>query len=312
MNKSAWKRAGVSLAAVAVIAGVAGCQDGDGKAAAGPGKQEVQGGDQIGKVVQAAYQKTAEAKSAKVTMHMSVAVPQGQDGSGSGSTEVTGIQSWNPSAADFTVKSSAFSENGLGTAEQSRVIMLDGVLYADMGTEKAAQMDGKRWMKLDLKAAAEATGDSAAQKQLAGGLENLNQDPTKQLALLAASPNVKDLGAAKVNGIEARHYKGSLTVDEVLASNKALQSTLSAEERQKLLANVKKAGIEGYDIEAWVSPDNYPVRMIVKTESPQALTTITTNYTDYGAKATVQAPAAKDTFDLFEMLKGLKGAGAQG
>ena len=65
-----------------------------------------------------------------------------------------------------------------------RMIMLGNVMYMDMGADQAAQMDGKRWMKLDMQAAAAASGDQALSKSMTGGLENMNQDPAKQLALL--------------------------------------------------------------------------------------------------------------------------------
>ncbi|MER8042266.1 hypothetical protein [Streptomyces sp. NPDC094032] len=311
MSMSAWKRAGVSVAAVAVIAGVAGCQDGDGKAAgASSGKHQAgQTRDEMTKVIQAAYRKTAEANSAKVKMTMDMKM-SGASGE-SGTTEMTGVQSWNPAAMDITMKGSTFSALDPEAPKEFRVVMLDQVMYMDMGTKQAAEMDGKRWMKLDLKAAAEASGDPAMQKQMTGGLENMNQDPAQQLALLLESPNLKHVGSEKINGGDTEHYKGTLTFEQMLDANKQSE-TLTPKERDQLVAAMKKADVKGYDTEVWVNKDGYPARMVVDIKMAAGTMKMRADYTDYGAKATVQAPPANETFDLFAMLKGLKGGAAQG
>lgn len=304
MSMSAWKRAGVSLAAVAVVAGVAGCQDGDGgegkKKAADAPRTDLQTRGEITKVIQAAYKKTAEAKSAKVRMTMTMPAAM----QGGGTMELSGVQGWNPTVMDITMKGSMLKAGKPGGPEQMRMVWLDNAMYMDMGAKAAAEMDGKRWMKLDLKAAAEASGDKALQKQMTGSLENMNQDPAQQLALLLDSPSLKYVGAEKVDGVEAKHYKGTLTVEQMVGANKALD-TFSEKERKDFVANAKKTGIKGYDTEVWVNDGNYPVKMVVGMKMPQGTMHLTAHYSDYGAKATVQAPPAKDTFDLFTMLKEL-------
>ncbi|MET9950327.1 hypothetical protein ABZ135_02100 [Streptomyces sp. NPDC006339] len=301
MGMSAWKRAGVALTATAVVTGVAGCQDGGDaeKAAEAPVKAGAMGLGEVTKALTAAFRKTSEAKSAKVTMRIVIATPQGGEGSGAGT--VSGVVGWNPSVADLTVSDSTLLAADPAGPQTSRMLMLGGAMYMDMGAERAAQMDGKRWMKIDLKAAAEASGDKALQKQMTAGLDNMNQDPSQQLALLVESPNVKHLGEEKINGVTVQHYKGELTVEEMVATNK--NSPLTAEQRKSVIAAAEKAGISGYDTELWVDKDNYPVRMTVKMQAAEALTTITADYSDYGAEAAVQAPPAEDTVDLFALLK---------
>ncbi|MFD7230094.1 hypothetical protein [Streptomyces sp. NPDC059881] len=314
MGMSAWKRAGVSLTAVAVVAGVAGCQDGDEsgsgkkKAAEAP-KSQVQTQGEITEVIQAAYRKTSEAKSAKVRMTMSM--PVGAGSGGEGTVELSGVQGWDPAVMDVTMKGSALSAGDPDAPSQVRMVLVDNAMYMDMGAKQAAEMDGKRWMKLDFKAAAEIAGSEAMKKQMTGSLENMNQDPAQQLAMLLDSPNLKHIGPEKVDGAPAQHYKGTLTFEEMVDANKSLE-VLSEKERKELVANVKKAGIKGYDTELWVNEDNFPVKMVIGIKTPQGTVDMTAHYSDYGAKATVQAPPAKDTFDLFTMLKELESAGADG
>ncbi|MEU6623579.1 hypothetical protein ABZ926_22790 [Streptomyces litmocidini] len=297
MSTSAWKRAGIALTAAAVVTGIAGCQDGDAKA--GGAESRAQSHGDVTKVIQAAYEKTSAAKAAKVRMTMSM---EGV-GAESGTVEMTGTQGWNPAVMDFTMKGSMLSAGKPGGPEQMHVIMLDQAMYMDMGAEQAAGMDGKRWLKLDLKAVAEASGDKALQKQMTGGLDNMNQDPSQQLALLLDSPDLKHVGAEKVNGMETQHYRGTLTFEQMLKANES-SKLLSKEDHDKLIANVRKAGLKGYDTELWVTEDGYPARMNLGMTMAQGTMQIRADYSDYGTKVAVQAPPAKETVDLFEALKG--------
>ncbi|TXL90369.1 hypothetical protein OIE71_20425 [Streptomyces sp. NBC_01725] len=313
MTMSAWGRVGVSLTALAVVAGVAGCQSDDpdtkktGSSAANGG--EPQSRSAVTEVLTAAYEKTAAAKSAKVSMTMSM--PAGAAGAaGGGEMEMSGVMGWDPMVMDMTMTGSMMQAEP-DAPDKIRMVWVKNAMYMDMGAEAAKDMDGKRWMKLDLAAAAEASGDPAVAQELTGGMENMNQDPAQQLALLLDSPNVKHVGSEKVDGVDAQHYKGTLTVAEMVESNESLD-VLSAKERKDLLAGIEKSGIEGYDIEVWVNEDDYPVKMDVAMDSPQGDIKMSARYSDYGAKASVQAPPAGDTVDLFEMLGDLGGAAGAG
>ncbi|MEV4424974.1 hypothetical protein ACIGN6_06035 [Streptomyces sp. NPDC053792] len=298
MNKSAWKRAGVALTAVVVVSGVAGCQDGGDAKGAAPAAPEVQNHGDVTQVIQAAYEKTSAAKAAKVRMTMTM---EGL-GAESGTIEMTGVQGWAPAVMDITMKSSMLSAGSPDGPQQMHMIMLDQVMYMDMGAKQAAEMDGKRWMKLDMRDAADASGDKALQKQMTGGLDNMNQDPAQQLALLLDSPDLRHIGPEKINGMMTQHYKGTLTFEQMLKANES-SKVLSKEDHDKLIANVKQAGLKGYDTELWVTEDGYPARMDVGMTMAKGTMQMRADYTDYGTKAAVQAPPAKDTVDLFEMMK---------
>lgn len=308
------KRVGTALVVAAALVGAAGCQSGDSgksdKAGSGAGDkagQKIQSHSAATEALTAAYEKTAEAKSAKVTMTMSAPGQAGQ----SGDMKLSGVMGWDPTLMDVTMDGSALGA-GQGGPGKVRMVWRDNVMYMDMGAAGAKEMDGKRWMKLDMAAAAEESGDERMMKQMTAGLENMNQDPAQQLALLLESPNLKHVGAEKVDGATADHYKGMLTVDEMLDANKA-SDLLSDKERKQLIKNVEKAGIKGYDTEVWVNEDKYPVRMDVGVDSPQGKVEMSAHYSDYGAAVNVETPPAKDTVDLFKMLKEIgKGAGGAG
>ncbi|MDG4857245.1 hypothetical protein P8605_03600 [Streptomyces sp. T-3] len=292
------KRAGIAIVTTATLVGAAACQSGGGTkdkgADAAPKFQSRAGAV---KVLTAAYEKTAAAKSAKVEMTMKM--PAGVEGGGD--MKMSGVMGWDPTVMDMTMSGSALAAGDPNAPENIRMVWRDNVMYMDMGKAAAADMDGKRWMKMDLGAIAKESGDKALEKQMTGGLENMSQDPSQQMALLLESPNLKHLGSETVDGQKAAHYKGTLTVKEMLEANKSLD-VLEKKDRDKLLENIEKTGIEGYDTEVWVNEDNYPVKMDVGMDTPQGKVQITQTYSEYGAKATVEAPPASQTFDLMEMM----------
>ncbi|MCX5385026.1 hypothetical protein [Streptomyces sp. NBC_00083] len=299
------KRAGISVAAVAVlVAGAAGCQSGgDAKKADGaPGKAAQQSSPKDARTaLQAAYKKTSAAKSARVTMKMSVpAGAKGTAGDAGGDIEMSGVQSWDPAAMDMTMSGSAFAQAGEDAPDKIRMIQLDNVMYMDMGSALSKEMQGKRWMKMDLGALADAGGAGASAPSLTSGAEK--QDPAQQLAILTDSPNVKHLGTEQIDGVQAEHYKGTLTIDEMAASNQALDG-MSAQDRKKLLDTAKQAGIKGYDTELWINKDGYPVQMNLGITMPEGKTSISAHYSDYGTKVAVAAPPAAQTIDFAEMIK---------
>ncbi|MEU3730265.1 hypothetical protein AB0E81_12740 [Streptomyces sp. NPDC033538] len=287
------RRGGVALAGVSALVlagGAVGC---------GAEKDGASGADRsVQQVLTAAYEKTSEAKSANVEMTMSM--PAALDGGGD--VTMSGVMGWDPTVMDMTMKGSMLATEP-DAPEQVRMVWRDNVMYMDMGEAAAKDMDGKRWMKMDLAAAAESAGAEAGGEMLSG-LENMNQSPVEQLALLLESPNLKRVGEEKVGGVTAQHYKGTLTVKEMMESNESLD-VLEPKEREQLLKNVEKSGIKGYDTEVWVNDDDLPVRMDVGMETPQGNVDMSMKLSDYGAKAEVEVPPAADTFDLFEMLKQL-------
>lgn len=314
MNAYRNRTAGAALAAVLLVGGATACESGkkddSGKAAAASPAQPAApaAGGSATEALTAAYKKTSAAKSAKVHMTMKMSGALGGE-----SVEMTGVQGWDPQVMDITMK------GGLGASgvDSMRMVMSKEVMYMELPADSpmSVGMDGKRWMKLDMKAAAEASGDAGALKKLGGvgdlgGMEQ-SQDPAKQLALLLASPNVKLVGSEQVGGTDTRHYKGTLTFEEMLAANENSKALPEAD-RAQLTEAMKKAGIKGYDMDVWVDKDGYPARMKVAMGTPQGSLDVDASYSDYATTATVQTPPENETLDLFARLKdlGAKGAGA--
>lgn len=314
-KKNLARRVAVPAAAVAMVLGLAACEGGgteskgDGKAADSAPK--VLSRAEAGKALNAAYKSTSEAKSAKVEMTMSM--PEGTPGGGD--MKLSGVMGWDPNTMDLTMSGSALQAEDPTAPEVSRVLMNDDVMYVDMGAEAAKEMDGRRWMKMDLGALVEEmekSGEAGAgemAKAMTGGLENMNQDPAQQIALLMESPSLKHVGPAKVGGVETQHYKGTLSFEEMMEANTSFDS-LPEKDRKKLTEVMEKSDLEGYQTQVWVNSDDLPVKMDVVMETPEGDIRVVQTFSDYGAAVKVAPPAEKDTLDLMDMLKKMAEMGA--
>ncbi|MEE1930921.1 hypothetical protein V1J52_22525 [Streptomyces sp. TRM 70351] len=245
----------------------------------------------------AATKKTTEAKSARVSITMKM--PGGMGGD----MEMSGVMSWDPMALDMVMSGGPMAANG---AEEVRYRMVDGVAYIGGDPSMTAAMEGKSWLKMDMAALAEQSGDAALAESLTGGVQNVQQTPAQQMALLLESPNVDHAGEETIDGERTQHYRGKLSVEEMMDSNAEFDS-LQGEEREQLLANLEKSGVEGYDIGVWLNEDELPVRMDVTMSLPQGDVEVTQRLSDYGVAAEVTAPPAAETLDLVEMLEELGG-----
>ncbi|MEY2231689.1 hypothetical protein [Streptomyces sp. BF23-19] len=307
MRVSAYRKKaiGAALAAVLLVGGATACEGGE---IALSDRPVVDGA--ATEALAAAYKKTSAAKSAKFRMTMTMPASLGAGGT----VEMSGVQGWDPRVMDVTMKGALPRGSG---ADSLRMIMSNDVVFmeAPKDSPMTGGLEGKHWMKLDLDAVAQASGDAEALKKLSGmsGMSGVdqNQDPAKQLALLLSSPNVKHLGAEKVEGVDAERYKGTLTLKELLAADGSGKA-LSDAERAQLVEAMKKAGIKGYDMDVWVDKDGHPVHMKVGIGTPQGTVKMDASYSDYGTGATVRTPSENETFDLLAMFEqlGELGAGA--
>lgn len=291
------------LAAGTVLATASACSGGDTKA---DGDKTV---NSPATALAAAYKKTSDVKSAKFTMTMNI------PGTGGGTMTLSGVQAWAPAAIDATVKGAGLSTETGDANASMRVVLKDKVEYIDMsamGPEVAKEFDGKTWMKLDLEELAKQAPDQASAQQMTSGLDSMDQqDPTQSLALLHDSPNVKDVGKGTVNGVEAEHYEGTLTIEEALKQNDSA-GLMTAEERQNLKAAAKKQGIKGYSFDIWVNSDDLPVRMDMTMSTKMGSIKVKADYSDFGAEVNITPPPASKTFDMMEMLKQMQEAQASG
>lgn len=297
IRRSALGAAGLTAALVLTGCGASGDAAGGESPRSQSASEQHAGGGSTVQAMTAVAKKTSDATAAKVSLKISSPGMLGEE------MEMSGVMGWDPMALDMTMRTA----DTPAMPSSSRLIWVDDAMYVDMGSVNAAELDGKRWMKLDLGSALDQLGQ-AERKMLSGGLDSMNgQDPAQQMALLLSSPNVAYLGEQEVDGVTAKRYKGTLTLDDGMKSKDGLDF-LSAAEREDLLEGVKKSGIKGYEIEAWVR-DDLPVRIKTTMDSSQGDVTVLQKLTDYGTDVSVKAPPAEETADFREALRGILGQG---
>jgi hypothetical protein len=303
-------------AALAAVVTVTGCQGADGgkKAAGAPASKSAEQRTAASPVeaVTAAYKKLSDYRSAKFTMTMSM--PAAAAGAAPSATKASGTLGWDPTVMDMSMDASGLGEGATGDV---RAKMIDSVMYIDFSSqlksdpEAAKAFGGKRWIKMDFKALAkEAPGGDDAASDLVSNSFQEQQSPAEQLGSLLQSPGISRVGAETVDGVKTEHYKGHLTVDQVLTSGSDAKA-LTDDERKQLAGTMKKAGITTEDVDVWVGADSFPVRVDVATATSAGTMKMSEHLSDFSAKAAdVQAPPAGETFSLEDMMKELQQSAA--
>ncbi|MEU5756805.1 hypothetical protein [Streptomyces sp. NPDC047829] len=223
--------------------------------------------------VRAAYDRTAEAETAKMTINMKLSAPEESittDGKG---------------ALDFEEGDSVMTMTAQGKSIEQRVV--DQVLYQKVPGQKA--QGGKTWMKIDLKKAAQALGVNAGQIG----------DPAQsaRYAKAITDQDVTKVGQEKIDGADTTHYKVSVDVAELPGGDQLRQQvgpTLPMQvwldgdgrlRRQQLDMSIKGAPSAGAKAQNSAAPQQIKMTMVM-------------NYSDFGTEVEAQAPPAGQVADM--------------
>jgi hypothetical protein len=170
---------------------------------------------------------------------------------------------------------------GIGAA---RMVLVDDAFYFEL--PKAAQKDGKPWVKLD------PNGSDPLSKSLSAALKETkkNSDPAQMIKQLEGAGEITATKQENLEGKQTTHY--SVTVDIRKYASKADPDLKS------LLDKAVEAGVTTYPVEVWVDQESLPVRVTLATPftNPQTQQQESVNmrldYTDWGKPVTVTAPPA--------------------
>jgi hypothetical protein len=209
------------------------------------------------------FTEVAKAQQEARTSHVETKIGMsGQQLEGSGDVAV----GENPEDTSMTL---TFSMGQQGSLDMR---LVDKVLYLNLGP--ATQ---NKFAKVDL-----SDEDSPAGKQFGALLENV--DPSKQLEQLqGAITRFEKKGAAeKLDGVEATPYEVAVDSQKVIDSLGAAGAGASAQLPDEIVYTM------------YVGPDNLPRRLT--TEVAGATTTI--DYSKWGEKVEIEAPAADQISDV--------------
>ncbi|MDX3536773.1 hypothetical protein PV721_20815 [Streptomyces sp. MB09-01] len=272
MHQAVRTRAGIAMAGTALlVGGLTAC--GGAQADAGGGKAEGgHGGDAKAhspvEAVKASYLKTVAAKFAKAELST-----VGPDGKTSGQS---GTKGWYPASHDVMLK---------GEEPETRSIMMGDIVY----TRTDKPVAGKPWMRMNLA------------KDGKPGIR-LNEDPAEYLAMLLGQEKLKHVGAEKTDGIDAHHYKGSFTNEDLL---KADESTKVMDEKNRQYLREAVKHVKTFEVDLWIGKDGYPVRVDSASTDGKGTSKTTAKFSGYGSAPAVQAPPADQVIAFENVLKGV-------
>ncbi|WND33063.1 hypothetical protein RI578_01645 [Streptomyces sp. BB1-1-1] len=287
MRSRGMKVGAIAVAAVMGSVVLAGCGDdsepktqGGGASASASNSGGGSGQEQGTSAVRAAYDKTAEAESARMTIKMKLAA------------EGKTITSDGKGVIDLAEGDSVMTITAQDKSIEQRVV--DQVLYQKVPGQKAP--GGKPWIKIDLKKVAAQQGMS---NQQIG-------DPAQTAAYAKAitDKDVTKVGTEKIDGASTTHYKVSVDVSKLPGGeqmSKQLGPTLPMQvwlddegrlRRQQIDMTVKAPA------SASAKPDN--------SASPRQLKMSTVmDFSDFGTEVNAEAPPADQVADMTdEALQG--------
>lgn len=247
----------------------------------------------------AAAVKTSAAKSARMHMVM----------------KMTGLDETPDQPANVTIEADGRMEIGRprgvltmdmgslgipGADGKMEMRLVDNVVYMKIPDfrfgEELKMPDGKKWMKLDVGAAAEEEGFNLADFQNFG-----MNDPSELLDFLKKAGSVSKVGSDTVRGQSSTHYKAMIDFDKILA-----EAEVTEREDVKEFAGKMKA----MPVDVWIGDDGYLRRMDFTMDfsgleemGKNAKMNATMEMFDFGVSVVdVVAPPAAEVIDMNEMF----------
>ncbi len=190
----------------------------------------------------------------------------------------------------MSMKVTALDQGADGTAE---IRLVDKVMYIGGGAAAAEMLDGKSWMKIDMSSlgAEKGIGNSPL-----GGQAKKN--PADQSTFLTGSKDVKEIGTETVDGVETTHYKGTVTMMEL---RKSLQDEDDAT-LERRFDQFMDLGVDKLTMDMWIDGEDHTKQFRMRGDADKGPLDMTITFLDYNKPVTVEAPPAKDTVDLAEMM----------
>ncbi|MGW7485932.1 hypothetical protein [Streptomyces sp. NPDC054786] len=270
--------------AVILVGGLSACNNNDGGKASGGGSSSSGGSSDAGgkqdpaqnpaDALKAAQQATEGKKTAKID--------------GSTTTALAGkqVKQSTKGGLDWTqgmrMNVANTMDAGGSPGKPIKAIYTADAVYMNMGAAMPGG-GGKPWTKYSYSLLSKKLGGSGTLFQEA--LQNAN--PSQPIELLAASGSAKAVGKENVNGVQATHYTGTITLDQ-------LSGKLGKDLRDMIRKQFAKGGAKSEQLDVWIDSNNLLVKKREKLGGKQPSDS-TALYTDYGTKVDVAPPPAGQT-----------------
>lgn len=290
---------GVVAVGTALVAGACGSDGDDSARSTSTNKAK----ERPTQVVLAAADKTAEAKSSRMTFTLLMQGMQGVQGVPGGNVTVTG-----DGAFDYANRQGAFTLNlpsfGGMQVGQIEAVSTGTTVYEKFPPQLASLLGGKPWVKFDLNQLAQGTGvDFNSISQASSG------DPTQTLQYLKGAGDMVEVGREQLRGETVTHYRGTFDMAKAAA-------TAPPEQQPSLQKMAQIYGSQQIPVDVWVDGEqrlrklSYVVdlgRLNLPAEStggqrPTGTFTFTLDLFDFGTPVTVTVPPPDQVTDLAQLL----------
>ncbi|MFF9480857.1 hypothetical protein [Streptomyces sp. NPDC014733] len=264
---------------VLLVGGLSACNDGS-KASGSGGGGDAAGGDKAAQspvdALKAAKEATAAKNSAKF------------DGSTETTTSSGRFKQTTKGGLDWSQGMQMNVENTLTGAKSPaggkpiKALYTQDAVYMNVGSAMPGS-GGKPWVKYSYEALSKQMGASgtAVKDVLA------NANPSQPIDVLIASGTAKVVGKEKVNGVEATHYTGTVSMAD-------LSKNLGKAVRDAVQKQLEQGGAKSEKLDLWIDGDNLLVKKEEHVEGKMPINA-TAFYSDYGTKVAVEPPPASQT-----------------
>lgn len=266
-----------AAAATVVAAAAAGCSGGGGSTAAPTGTPTATASPTG--TAAAAIQLVSDVM-AKADAAGTVRIQGTVTSSSTGTMTVSGQEQYSPGlemSMSMQVQGQTMSEVLIGTT-----------FYMDYPA-LSAEMGGKPWGRIDL---GKADGALGSLSSLANTARTYN--PTTQLRALIATGQVSSFGTETVDGQQATHYQGKLTVSQMLDQAYGL----TAAQTRQLKDTLQATGVTFELIDLWVGANQLPVEVKYVARSAAGQVSTDMQLSDWGKPVEIGAPPASQVFDM--------------
>jgi hypothetical protein len=219
----------------------------------------------------------------------------------------TGHVNFDPSEAQLTLTMSGFpatvqAEIPGGTLTMNEIYK-SATLYMESSLLAGRLPAGARWIKLDLASVSGAMGLDPS------SLTSSGTNPAQYLSYLEDGAGTATVvGHEAVRGVPTTHYKGALNL---LKAAEAQPGINRAQARAALQKLATETGQSSLPIEVWLDAQNRVRRVSMAIDvtagGHDLKTAMQSEYFDFGASASVSAPAEVEVYDATETaLQGLR------
>lgn len=267
------------------------------------GQPAGEGADAL-KLIAASAETTTAEGTARLTMHMTMTMPQGEV-----TMDAEGSQDFTNQRGEMTMTMQMPPEAGaMGGEQKIEMVFADLIVYMKFPMMSELVPGSKAWISMDLQKMGEEAGMDFGSLMQSGG-----NDPSQMLEWLrGVSGDIEVVGEEEVRGAPATHYRGTIDLKKVLhhmAGEMRSQMESSIDEMTETL------GASTFPIDVWIDGEGRVVRMVQsfdfeKGTAAGAFMTMTMDFFDFGTPVDIKVPPASQTTDFGELMGSMGSAGS--